>query len=356
MCYVLRSKAVPVIRNESLLTICIVVSICGYVVGADAPAPRLPPLKDLSGNDKVSLIEALLAWRDGVLSDCSYKMTEEEVSVDLRDHSSLLVVRNSRHVIRSGRKMFEHVAQTAEDGKSTEVESFCAWDGERATIRTHWQDRNLYDSGMISDHEPKSLRQCGYHRMLGVRMPGQRAAGATLSEWFTLVAHKKESMCTVEMGVDAAKDMLVVKLVSNGLRTYTMWLDPAKDYMMLRFIDDYVAKDGGRQTCSMEVTGSKQVEGLWVPTKVTQVDTTSVAPNDSSEHRFEVTEFSREKSDAKDMEVVFPQGTHVVDNIKGTAFRVLKDGKTEAIPFYDGQAGRIIGPTRNPATTTTSPR
>jgi hypothetical protein len=93
---------------------------------------------------------------------------------------------------------------------------------------------------------------------------------------------------------------------------------------------------------SLVVDEAKEVDGIWVPMKVTLRSGTSAVPGVVSLFVYVVKQFEFGGVTDDDFKLAFPPGTEVVDRVAKIAYRVLENGNVEMLPLLDSDTGRVL--------------
>ncbi|WP_145944319.1 hypothetical protein [Fuerstiella marisgermanici] len=104
-----------------------------------------------------------------------------------------------------------------------------------------------------------------------------------------------------------------------------VWLDPARGYMPVRGEARW-EDDNGWRSEEFSVDETQQFDGLWMPTKITEIIGSS-SFGDAMPSAVNVIETTAQNIEMgavteADVRVVFPEGTEVVDAIEGVAYTI----------------------------------
>jgi hypothetical protein len=240
----------------------------------------------------------------------------------------LVPIEDSTHVVRrSGIKTLLHVnliVQAGEnDTEDSSVEYFENWDGKIHKNFTVGEG-NRRPMGTIWDTETENLRD-DYNQLLGFRVVDYSREGKcpkTLTAWLA-ERQKQNDPMTIEVVTYAGVPHLKLSFKLFGYYYYTYWFDTSRGYIMSRFeFQNADAKKIYSQGKAV-VDKMEQVDGLWIPWKVTHTVGDPIASTDS----YEVSKFSRAHLEDSKLEIEYPVGTWFWNTLEKKAYVVGKDGK-----------------------------
>src|SRR5207248_5832122 len=117
---------------------------------------------------------------------------------------------------------------------------------------------------------------------------------------------------------------------------YEFWFDVDRDFMIRAY--HLTDRDGG--AAHLDATEVARHQGVWVPTRaVRKSRLTGTLP--WGEDVFELQEFSAHKVQPLDVQVDFPVGAGVVDEILAVNYVILPNGKYELYPQGNSSSGTL---------------
>jgi len=330
-------------QSKTITAILILTIIITNSTKAEPPAFDSAAFSHLSAKDRTAFILSSLQWREEQLQDFEY--TLKYSSVAMRDgiqepgEDGMFVIK------RKGEKnlMTAHLTfhSTHGSGSTSYQES---WDGTIHKNLTMPDDKNLR-SGAIWDNEARTLRMLSYNQMLGFRVP-EKDKAETLPVWIADTLVNGQNPTTVEEARDHNTSLVKFSVTTNGYLHHSYWFDPTRDYMPTRYELNHADQTTVYARTEISVDEAKQVDGLWVPFKVSRVTTKGTGPI-GGKFSYEVLAFNRGPVNDSDVDIQFPPGLTVTDTVKQKAYRVDKDGKLEEVEYYDLATGEVKYPKKN---------
>jgi hypothetical protein len=306
----------------------LILLLSAYCVGADEVYHGFDGVPE---QRRLQLLVAAIEWRDAQLRTFSVELTEEKGSRDPKARISSFQTRNTYVIRRSDDNFYACVRMLDQKG-DTLSESRATYND--AVQRNFFKARNdKIGRGGISAKEPPALRSLAFLQMLGSRVLYDEDR-LSLLEW---IKHAKSRgyELTVDTG-DAIMPGAISLKVSRKTVSYRYLFDPKRQFLPIAAYYEHEA--GGSE---IHVEESREVDGLWVPVKVTR--RTIIYSDRTTEGYYDyiATKFDRQRPSDDDMAVIFPPGLEVVDSIKRISYRVGKDGGTSPTPLYDSDRGVI---------------
>ena len=292
----------------------------------------------LGKEDKLAFVKAALQQRDAALQNFAYELSRSERNISLHGGPDKPWGKHFYDLKRKEGSLLLHGRRFAAGGKFR-GEFWTNWNGSVSrslTRRPHYKSPR----GLIKDSESANFSQT-YNHMLGLRMVLSQDERMSAGEWLEHVMAK--GWDTEVKAVQQDGKSLIRFIVTKGALKRHYDLNPARGFMPVRYERLY-KRGEAYNSLSMRVAQARQVDGLWVPTKVVQLAGTSADTNWETETLYEVSEFTRGTVADKDLEVAFPPGTDVVDMIRRVHYRVLPNGSMEFLPLYDSDTGKVIDP------------
>jgi hypothetical protein len=160
-----------------------------------------------------------------------------------------------------------------------------------------------------------------------------RGTSFTFPVWLRLIAQKQAT--TVE-AVDYNGTPTIRMLFSSDHSQLTVLISPSADDMPVRMESNY--RQGSRfNSWYNEVTGTKEVNGVRIPSK-SVFSTSSSAAKWKTEEVTEVQGFTIGNVQPNDIEIAFTVGTEVMDAIGMTSYFIRVPGRYELRPIADSSA------------------
>lgn len=295
----------------------------------------LDVFRKLDTRDMTAIVVGELHKRDAKLQNFKLEVTESWSRLDSGGGLAEPIAKYSREVLRNRGKNLVKGVNYANTGEV--VSEFSAsWDGITQRAFTQWHDNKQAPlQGSVKDAEAQAQRDLAYNNLLGFRT---LSSSMTLPEWVEDAAKHGATIATA-VAEDGGKSLIALKITVPPVQERTYWLDPSRDFMPVK----YKYWDGGNSELQT-VTESEQIDGVWVPMKVVRRTGSTAVPGKETEMVYQVKKFSIGTVEDADLEVKFPPGTEVVDNIAKVAYRVNDQGPPEMIPLVDPQTGQVIDP------------
>jgi hypothetical protein len=186
--------------------------------------------------------------------------------------------------------------------------------------------------GLISKEHTRVSATCAYKGYLG----GLWMTGYQPNDYYGVLLANKSNLQV--RGIDSKSGLVKADFTcmpeKNLKRTgsYKVWLDLEKDWMMIRREAD--VKDPTDSSFKdyqhVEMNESKLFDGVWMPTRITEVNWLSekglaTPVGNLWETTAEDIKFGKVKKE--DLEVIFPPGAKVRDDITGERWGVGKSGE-----------------------------
>lgn len=240
---------------------------------------------------------------------------------------------------RVGKATLFHIKRFDEtDSAKLKSEFDVSWDGSRQLEYKREPKRQI---GILRDKQSDYVQEIDYDHMLGFR---RRWDGMPVAKFLELNLGNDTPRLTgtveVEKAPDSSDQWLVatVKFLDVFL-TERYWIDPQRGFVLRRH--EYVYQKGRNFNRFVTVVNeTRQVDGLWVPAKVTQRASTSAVPDQSSDV-YTLKTLRTGKVAPDDVRLVLPAGTQVVDRVENRAYEVTEDGGQRARPLYDAKTGKV---------------
>jgi hypothetical protein len=293
----------------------------------------------LGEEDRYNFVLAALRSRESQLQNFSYKLTCTLSIVEDQGVTGAPFRVEAVELRRLGPKTFIHVNPTHK-GQPRE-QTWSSWDG--TTRRSRHLGTDGRHTGRIADTELGLVNDVNYNDVLGFRVltpvKGVGYVGKSRSEWMYDYRSVHKRVIEVSAVDDSGNVSIHVKLLPGNDNSYQLWFDPERDFMLVK--ERYDSKNAGddRGFRFSDVTGATQADGLWVPTKVTQVRNHSVKDGGGTRYQYDVSSFVRNKVQDADLIVDFVPGADVVDSRNETVYRVAADGKLQLAPTFDPSTG-----------------
>jgi hypothetical protein len=312
---------------------------CAGAAGAQPVPFDSRAFNALGEKDRYEFVLAALRSRESQLENFSYSLKCVISLVGDEGTAGKAFGVDSVELRRLGPKTFIHVNPTRK-GEQRE-QTWSSWDGTvRRSRHLRTDGRN---TGRIADTELALVNETRYNEILGFRVltpiKGVGYVGKLRSEWLDIYHSVHKRPLDVRAVDDQGKTLLYLKLQTEQDAAFQLWLDPQRDFMLVK--ERYDVKSGAddRGFSDTEVSGATQADGLWVPTRATQVRNNSVKAGNGSRDEYEVSSFLRNKVRDADLAVDFVPGADVLDARTQTAYRVAADGKLELLPVFDSDTG-----------------
>ncbi len=198
------------------------------------------------------------------------------------------------------------------------------------------------EHGLISTQHTRSSIECCYASYLG----GLWLSGSQPNDFFGFLLKYKSNIRI--RGIDQQNGLVEADFTFTPEKHFRrtgscrMWFDLNKDWMFTRRV--YEAQDPEDSSYKnyqrLEVNESKLFDGIWMPTRFSDVTLASgrdlaTPVGNLWETTAEDIKFGKVKKE--DLEVVFPPGALVRDEITGDRWGVGKSG--EKIPYNDNVGG-----------------
>lgn len=304
------------------------------------PAPLdAKAFNSLSEEDRYACVLAALRSRETQLNNFSYALQCTLSIVDNQGGAQPPFMVDSIELRRLGSKTFIHVNPTFK-GKQWE-QTWSSWDG--TTRRSRHLRTDGRHTGRIADAELPLVNEVNYNDALGfrvlTRIKGGALVGKSRSEWLDYHRSVRERPVEVRATEEGRNVWIYVKVQTGDDYRHQLWLDPQRDFMLVRERYDAKYEGDDRGYCYTDVTDAMQADGLWVPTKVTQVRSSTDKDGESTRYQYDVSSFARNKVRDADFIVNFVPGADVVDSRTETVYRVAADGKLEPQPVFDPSTG-----------------
>jgi hypothetical protein len=102
----------------------------------------------------------------------------------------------------------------------------------------------------------------------------------------------------------------------------------------------------------LEITESISVNSVWVPSKMKVIAWSSVAPTQATVHDIEIADIKLGTVKSSDLEVTFPPGTEVNDELTGTHFAIGPDGEEKPSSIFWAKSDRSAVPVQDQQSST----
>lgn len=195
--------------------------------------------------------------------------------------------------------------------------NYVATTGIARMLGEHNQQSNL--SARISRSHDNTASNNWYAFMLGGYLDSWRQS------FLQYLINETTIITSVEYTDDS---MLEVKTFNKGddksTTQYTYLLDPRKGYSITRLAykwDRFPAPNNHQYDYrDTSVEESKEFGGIWLPTKLSMLMTSSHVPGQGTLYSFTVSDLSLGTVTSNDLAVDFPKGSEVLDDIKGVTY------------------------------------
>jgi hypothetical protein len=224
------------------------------------------------------------------------------------------------------------------------------WDGTTSTtvIRKVDVGGKIQLDVSINNHKPDLVEVTEFFSVLGTEYFG--SSNGTLAGFLkhALAMNGTKATVTNESIGDSACVKLTLSNIDGWPGQFEFWFDPNKDFLWRKWrwtIPDTPAKNSYD---GFDVTRCASLNGFWLPVDVDAF----IAKGRKDENKLtcHLTSFSATQPSARDMEVVFPEGTQVMDSIHKQNYLVGVNATKQYREFFDVATGRIIRPTTQPTT------
>jgi hypothetical protein len=320
------------------ITLVLAASICS-AEDQVSPSPIFDQktFENMPETDRLDFVKALLRTREAQLQNFSYHIAETSGNIDLDSGDREEFPKANYSVRRLGQANWMRLEQPGR-GANHGFDSIMNWDGKRSKALTQHESLSEME-GVIKDNENSNFRYRAYNQILGFRVL-EDGAPMTVVDWISQFPNQFNKLAT---SIDVREGVILLKVnVYEESRHKAFWFDPSRGLMAVRTEYLYQVPKGYNKEYS-DVLDSTQVSGVWVPTKVLRRTGTSVSRKET-EIIYSVTDFKIGTVKAADIEIVYPPGTRVIDQIEKVSYVVQPDGTQKPMSFYDVGTGTVRTP------------
>lgn len=293
----------------------------------------------LNEEEKIAFVQRVLEEREAQLQNFEYDVNMKIRNIYNNGEKTDYFRDLTWNIKRKSEKLFYEIE--IKNSKGHMMNYKATWDGSIGKTLLYDPDRKYNYDGIVTDSEDSNFTERAFNHILGLRLldTGKK----NLPEWFK-VAQAKGQFIEIDMTNENGK-LLIECTAIFGDWTYQFFLDINRDFMPIRAEILYQTGEKGENynSDSSFVTEANEVDGFWIPIKVTRNTGTSII-DWVSEHTYVVSKFVRNKVKDEDFIINYPPGTRIGDRIKNVMYKVLPDGGTEQIPFYDSNSGKVVLP------------
>jgi hypothetical protein len=280
----------------------------------------------LSAEQKWNLVFSCLEARDKDIQNVTYMLRQRVLAVhdgvtefgyatenELRRFGTHLWMRVVAHPVRD------------ESGK-IQSESLITWDGEVARkLGLPPYLPTPFAQGRIEASEPTIFTDLQYDELLGICMKGLSSIKGTVPFW---VNEMRRLGREPKLEFEAETNLISVTVKEEAILSKTFWFDPFRGFVMVKS-EAWTRSAGGElwTKAALQAMQYRQISGIWVPMEAIWTSEGSRAPNQRMEIHFTVDDFTIGTVTEKDVQVLFPKGTNVVDTRQDIAY-VVNEAET----------------------------
>ena len=240
------------------------VAVRAHITGA--AEPTADPLKGLSVKQAQERVVAAMKEWDAKLANLRYVVRERSFTdqpdgtrkvwdaraVEVRRHPTGHWMSQARFKAGEAEPYWEQITNVRR--------------GRGARIFGRDRAKNEVTGGPMPGGEATSFRSFWFNQMTGFRIPAD-GMPRTVAAWVGDAARTPPRTVTCSAGVVRDRPTVAVAVHDGSLQTTTFYLDPARDWMIVRA--DSLAGTAERNSWSaIEVEKAERVGGVWFPAEV----------------------------------------------------------------------------------------
>jgi len=340
--------SLPRIACRSVAIVLSVISLSAFAAPAPpAPAWDAKAFQALDAAGRLAFVRDALVWRESCLQNFYYELDEVIQNVDGKTRAVKARVGDVRHyqIARLGECYL--ASGIADSGYAGDIPRrfWSRWDGSTYRSFTEGGNRNK-PAGFIRAEQHSLLFQIEYNLLLGWRAHGKvlprhgvaEQLPMTLVEWIDYFAERgKEATPRARLIERDGKSFLELE-AQDGFKTLTYWLDPARQYLPVKYMNWYQYGDFGHGGTTT-TTEAREFDGLWTPTRVVFNVTHADDPTMDQERIYTISTFVRDCIKPENLCVKFGAGAEVVDAAGVIAYHLDAQRRATATPLGDTKAG-----------------
>jgi len=304
--------------------------------------------------DRLAVVLAGLRDHDGALNNSEFNVS---LTATTTIETGTSATRTRFRLKSIGRKYFCEVEDTIagiNGGKGDYLRtSKTAWDGSVSQTWSFIQG-NPHASGMISQTEPDSSGDAVvwlFTDQLGMR---RKDHSMSVADWIEDLIKQRKLEWDVQSFSDNQKPMVRITVGRPSRSRYEYVVDPAHQFVIKRnSIFEGVPGEDLRKIDDIMTDEIHDVNDTWIPWRITR--NTSLKGL-SGKMVFGVTECKLGKLTDADLSFSFTPGTMVIDQTKGVAFDIQKDGSQRPLPLLNPKTGTVSGGATSKPTTRFGPK
>ncbi|HZL27915.1 MAG TPA: hypothetical protein VFC39_15430 [Acidobacteriaceae bacterium] len=308
----------------------------------------------LTQAEKFQVVLTILDARDAALQNVEYTVFEDAVNVRKSDGGRRKMHHSIQEFRRIGATKWMHILDyhaDDDDNSNPRDESEENWDGKTAR-RLRFPPYSGKNAPM-GEIDPKPYVCFYQHRFAAVMGSDVQIMlrAMSVAEWLRDAAVNLKSKIAVSA---AERDGISAIVVSVNADPYhrELWLDPARGFLIL-YYNMYV-NDQKIMENTVETKVARQVSGVWVPILALGRGTGRDSA-ETTEVTYAAKDFKIGAVRQQDVEVVFPTGANVLDEIQRISYTNLGDGKYKLMPLAESSARVVHTPPEGKITTDVGP-
>jgi hypothetical protein len=288
---------------------------------------------------RVAVVVAGMSAHDAALSNVEVEFDSQTI-LHATPEQNKPFGRSEYRERRADKATLFHIKRFDEtDPAKLKSEFDVSWDGSRQLEYKREPKRQI---GNVRDKQSDYVLEIDYDHMLGFR---RRWDGLPVTKFLELNLGNDRPAVTGTVEVETApdsSDQWLVATVKVPIVHVTVryWIDPQRGFVLRRH--EYAYERGRNfNRFATVVNEVRQVDGLWVPAKVTQRASTSAVPDQSSDV-YTLKTLRTGKVAPGDVQLVLPAGTQVVDFVENRAYEITEDGGQRMRPLYNVKTGKVV--------------
>lgn len=322
----------------------------GYVTAVTAAVPGFDQLSETRRRD---FILAAMEQRYVAMSNLSYTVDVRTVRISLPDGERTLLFHDRIEFRRFADTFWMHGRygrfQTEDD---IAIDTATSWNGknDRSLSLPNPAATQGSQVGMVDITEANNFVSLQYNELLGLRTKGSPVANS--EPVFAWIRDACKLGCKFEVppaSPSSSTLSITVHQLADETRTY--FLDISRGYMISRIEKIIKMKDTARTPDIYSVETWQRAGGLWIPSLATYRGAEVAGRPRRAEVTYKLAEVSVGNVKQSDVDIIYPPGTKVIDNVNNAAYIVRPGGKYQLIPFGDANTHEVRVPPKDAVVT-----